>query len=207
MSFVDIFGWVCAAVGACLSLPQAIRLVRSRTSAGVSLLSWQLMLGAICTWLLHGFLMERANLIAANGVAAATILAVVVMIRRDRNLGLTQTFWPAIVTFAACAAVDIWLGPLAFGIFVIAPQSVAVLAQYRDLRISLDVSGVSGGFLLLSVVVQALWFTWSLLAVEYAVMAAASITMVLCLANLVLYLLRVSGTLPAKPVAATTMTP
>lgn len=207
MSFVDLFGWVCAAVGATLSLPQAIRLVRSRTSAGVSLLSWQLTLGAISTWLLHGFLMERANLIAANGIAAATILAVVIMIRRDRRLGFVETYWPAVATFAACAAVDIWAGALAFGLFVIAPQSVAVLAQYRDLRISIDVSGVSGGFLLLSVIVQALWFTWSLLAIEYAVMAAASITMVLCLANLALYLLRVTGTLAAKPVAPSTMTP
>lgn len=40
---IEAFGWVAAALGVASSLPQLVRILRSGTSAGVSLTLWQLM--------------------------------------------------------------------------------------------------------------------------------------------------------------------
>ena len=50
MVLVEIWGWVCGIASGLSALPQLSRLLKARTSAGLSLLSWQLNAGVLWGW-------------------------------------------------------------------------------------------------------------------------------------------------------------
>ena len=187
---VGIFGWVAGVVGMVSGLPQLVRIFQARTSTGVSLLMWQLTLAAMTAWSCHGIHVARLNLQMPNMVLGLTSAAVVVMICRDRG---QEVITRLVLPFAAGGALfwaDLSFGPVVFGILVSIPLSVGQIAQFRDLRRDADVSGVSGGFLLVNLTVQALWLVWALLAGEYAVAACATVLTVLTGMNVGCYISR-----------------
>lgn len=76
-----------------LSVPQVVRLLVGRTSAGVSLLLWQLLLGAGIGWTIHGVVSGHLNLVVPNVISVLLSTAVLAMIARDRRLPAGRV-WP-----------------------------------------------------------------------------------------------------------------
>ena len=197
MTFLDTWGWVCALAGTLAALPQVLRLLRVRTSAGLSLLLWQLNLGAGIGWVVHGIAGGYANVTVPNVVISLTNVLILLLIQRDRGLSV-RAVWPlGLAVAAACIAIELTLPSGAFGLFVLVPHSVGLLAQTRDLLRSPDLTGVSPVFLVAVASIQYLWFVWGVLVGDLSVVICASVLAVLGTVNLALYAVRSRRSAPS----------
>ncbi len=183
MTPIDLLGWVAAAFGMASTLPQLVRLLRVRRTEGLSLSLFQLNAAASAAWAFHGFMVRQPQLQWPNLVVLVLSLAVVVLITRDRG----QSFWatqiiPTIVV-VALIGVDVWRGPVLFGILVALPFAVGVVAQWRSMHRSASLTGVSPVYLLVLFLTEALWFTWGVLVWELAITVSAATMGTLCAAN------------------------
>lgn len=187
-----MLGWAAAAAGSALSIPQLVRILRERTSAGLSLLMWQLNLAVGLGWTHHGFLVDRPNVWAPNIVMAVFSVLIVRLVVRDRGLGPFTWALPLVLA-AGLVGIDLGLGAIVYGVATAIPQVVGAAAQLVDVVRSIDIRGISPAFLVGSVVVQGLWFTWSLLAGEASITVAASATGSVVGTTLVWWVLRRTG--------------
>lgn len=193
MSAVDAIGWTAALVGIVLGLPQLVRLARTRSTAGLSLLGWQAILVLNIIWGVHGIRIAQPNMILTNLCGLLTTSAVLVLMTRDRGLRLLPVVLPALAGAGVLVAVDLLFGSTAFGVVSLIPAVLANLGQIVEVVRSEDVSGVSPVFLGLGLFNQILWLTWAIL-LEEASARISSLMLVLMIAfNLVWYILRRRG--------------
>ena len=185
-----VLGWVAAIVGSAISVPQLVRLLRARTSAGLSLLMWQLMVAVGLGWTSHGIMVAKANLIVPNVLTFVSAALVVRLIVKDRGIGPLHAWTLPIVLGGALAGVDILWGAVVYGIATSVPQVIGALAQLVDVVRCPDISGVSPWFLLLNLTIQGLWVWWSLLVDEKAITVAGTSTGAVALATLLWYVAR-----------------
>ncbi|HEY5847872.1 MAG TPA: PQ-loop domain-containing transporter [Microlunatus sp.] len=188
--FTETLGWVAAVVGTLVALPQVIRLLRSGTAAGISLLAWQATLGANIAWSAHGFAVGHLNILLPNLLCLIYSFVVLSQLRRHRGLGWLRTLGPAVLLGLVTFGLDVTVGTVAFAIAAFLPSAVAQLAQLHALIIAANIRGVSLTFLVASVVNQALWVSWSVLANETSVTLVATSLGSLMALNLVVGLLR-----------------
>jgi uncharacterized protein with PQ loop repeat len=188
--FVQILGWIAALVGACVSLPQVIRLLRVRTTAGVSELTWQLVFGVNLAWITHGVITHHANIVVHNALFASCTSTILILVHRDRGTGLWKLFSPGILVAGLMVSVDVLAGPVAFAVTAFLPAAVSQLAQLRSLVVSHSIHGVSLMWLACNVINQAIWFTWSVLVHEVSVTLVAIGMGTLMTVNLILGTLR-----------------
>ncbi|MVA77610.1 hypothetical protein GC722_16530 [Auraticoccus sp. F435] len=190
---VLVLGWVAAAIGMLSATPQLLRLLRSRSSDGCSLVLWQLSVGGAVSWTGHGVLVGSANMAFPNVVLGALALAIVLMICADRGLRRL----PVLAVSAGIAAVglttDLVLGPVAFAVVAFASGVVGVGAQLREIATGTALEGISAPYLVIAVAMQLLWGSWALLAQEVSTLLVASAMGVFCLLNLIWFLLRRAG--------------
>ncbi|CAI9411458.1 MULTISPECIES: SemiSWEET family sugar transporter [Aestuariimicrobium] len=192
MSAFEIYGWTIALISSVSAVPQLLRILRSRTSAGASLVMWQITAAITGTWLVHGSLTGAYNLVLANGIACLMSVLILWFVRRDRTLSLLRTFGVPALGIAALVATDLW-NPLVFGAFISIPQFIGGVAQFLDLLRCRDIRGVSVGFLAWQVAVQVFWFVWGLWGGDVAIQIAAGSFFVICLLNFIWWLLRRFG--------------
>lgn len=183
MAPIDLLGWVAAAFGMGSTLPQLLRLLRVRRTEGLSLSLFQLNAAASAAWAFHGFMVRQPQLQWPNLVVLFLSLAVVLLITRDRN----QSFWatqivPAVVVIALMG-VDVWLGPVVFGILVALPYAIGVLSQLQSMHRARSLSGVSPVYLFVLFLVEGLWLVWGLLVWELAITVSAAVMGSLCAAT------------------------
>jgi MtN3 and saliva related transmembrane protein len=77
MQWSDFFGYMAAAITTLCWLPQAIYIIRTKETAGVSALSYGgFALGIMC-WLVYGIMIESWPIIAANTVTL--LLALIIL--------------------------------------------------------------------------------------------------------------------------------
>lgn len=188
--FWDLWGWVAASFGMASGLPQIIRLLRERSSAGVSLRLWQLNMAAFMGWTFHGVRVGHPQMQYPNGFLVLCSLLVLRMIVKDRGLKLVPRLVLPLGLFAVLAAVDVWLGAVAFGFAVAAPLVLGQVAQLREMMTAADLSGVSPFYLVIGLVVQALWVIWSIPTHERSIFVCGSLLGTLCFVNLVYWLYR-----------------
>src|ERR1051325_5090450 len=89
-SWFEIFGLI----GACLTtfsfLPQAIRILRSRSARDVSLVMYLMMTCGSCMWLVYGLFLGSLSLILSNAVGLLLVGSVLALKLQDmwrpRNL-------------------------------------------------------------------------------------------------------------------------
>ena len=162
-------GWVAAVLAATVALPQVVRLIRARTSAGISLTAWRLTFAANLAWSMHGVHTGHLNVTLPNLVFASLSFTILFQLRRDRGLGWLATFLPSAVLALTAFGSDLALGPVAFAVAAGVPSILAQLMQFRELVVAPRIGGVSLPFLGLNVVNQILWFTWSLQVGELSV--------------------------------------
>ena len=69
-----------------MSLPQIARIVRDRSAAGVSLLTWTLFVLAGTGWLSYGLILQAPAIIVGNlTFISTTVTVVVLLLRRQRS--------------------------------------------------------------------------------------------------------------------------
>lgn len=192
-----IIGWLATTVAMLLAVPQIVRLVRTKYNTdGLSLVLWQALLTINLSWLVHGCLINAANMVVTNLVGLASTTTIIVMISCARGLNLAKVVAPGIGGAVALVGVELWLGPAAFGIAALIPAVISNSGQTVELARAPRVTGVAPLFLVGGVVNQALWFAWSILAGDPGTMITAPITGVIALVNLVWWALRKAGMRP-----------
>jgi len=164
--FVVALGWFAAALAATVAIPQVIKLLRNRTTAGISLTAWRLTLAANVAWTGHGFVAGHANIWLPNLMFMVCSLIILNQLRRDRALSWVATFGPSLVLGLTTLGLDVSYGPVVFAIAAGLPSVIAQMLQFQELVVAPRISGVSLPFLALNWVNQALWFSWALLVGE-----------------------------------------
>ncbi|MCW2803585.1 MAG: hypothetical protein JWN06_1802 [Propionibacteriaceae bacterium] len=196
--FVEALGWAAAAWGASVALPQVVRLLRTRTTAGVSLISWQLAIGGNIAWTSHGFATGHANVWLPNLIMFCCSVTILLQMRRDRGVPLLSLFGPGLLLGLVTLGIDLTLGPVPFAIAAFLPSAFSQLAQLHDLVVAPNIRGVSLPFLIMNVFNQCLWFGWSMLASEISVTMCASALGAMMTTNMVWALLRRRGVVRAR---------
>jgi MtN3 and saliva related transmembrane protein len=76
MHWSDFFGFVAATITTLCWLPQAAHIIRTKETAGISLLTYgSFALGILC-WLIYGVMIASLPIIAANTVTLLLVLAI-----------------------------------------------------------------------------------------------------------------------------------
>lgn len=190
---LEVWGWACAIVGAFLSVPQVIRLLRERTSAGLSVRTWQLNVAISLGWTLHGLRSGYANMLASNAIMAALAIAVLVMIQRDRSLSARTAWAFPILAFGVLTGMELLTTPLLFGLVILIPQLYAQVSQTIELVRAPDLSGLSTTFFAVGAVLPTMWFLWGVGAGDVSVLVTAAATALVCWFNLAWLLARTQG--------------
>lgn len=196
MTVEFIVGWVACLVAMMLGVPQIVRLLRTRSTDGLSLLLWQAMLAINLGWLVHGLRIDAVNMVVTNLVGGTTTLVIQILIIRARKLQAWRVMLPGLLGAAALVAVDVGLGSAAFGIAAVIPAVLANAGQTVALVRSPLITGVSPLFLTGQVLNQALWFSWALLVIDHGTMITAPVTGVIALVNVIWWTLRKGGLRP-----------
>lgn len=187
---VVFWGWVCALAGSVASMPQVVRLLRSGRSEGISLLMWQLLLGAGIGWTAHGLTVGHLNLVVPNLISSVLAMMVLLMLQRDRGLRPVSV-WPLALAVGAAAIAVEQVGSSAwFGIAAIFPVAVGMISQTRDLVRAPDISGISGLYTLGAVGLQAMWLSWAFLAGDISTQICSTAIGLIAVVNSTLWLQR-----------------
>lgn len=197
MTAFEIYGWACAILSAGVSLPQLVKLFKAKTSAGLSLLLWQLTFAVAAAWVFHGTRLGSWNLVVANGIMFVGCCLLLWLIGRDRKLNVLQVMSLPVALTAVLFVLDL-KAALAFSLAISAAQLIGAFAQMIDLLKAADIRGVSPGFLAYSVFVNVIWLIWGLWGGDRAIQFAAGSLGTVALINLVLWLLRRSGALKPR---------
>lgn len=191
--------WACAVGGTALAVPQFARIIRRHSSAGVSLVAWQLWCTIGAAWAVHGAIGGSFGMFLPNAASAVLSTLIIAMIVRDRKLSLVDACTLPLIVATAAIALRIGVGPVAFSIFMLVPQAVAVLGQLADLVRSDDLAGVSGAYLHSAVAMQALWLSYGIFGNDVACTISSIMMIILVATNLVIFALRWHGRLTAHP--------
>ncbi len=199
--FVDFLGWAAAASLAAVALPQAIKLLRSKTIAGISPSAWQIMLGVNLSWSAHGVFTHHPNIWVPNLIFLCCSTTILIQLARHGVRSVPRLFLPGVTLGSLTFALDVVAGPIVFALAAVVPSATAQLAQLRQLILAPSIRGVSMPFLVLNVVNQCLWVSWAVLAHERSVMLVASCIGSLMTVNLVWATLRRLGVVRTRSAA------
>ena len=195
---VVALGWAAATLASIVAIPQVVKLLRSGTTAGISLTAWRLTLAGNIAWTGHGVVSGHLNIVLPNFLFLLCSLTILLQLRRERGLGWILTFGPSLVLGLVNLGINVSFGPLAFAIAAGIPSICAQFMQFHELFLVPRISGVSLPFLAMNTVNQAFWLGWALLVDEQSIMLAASVMGVLMGVNLTWCLLRRRGVVRAR---------
>ena len=195
---VAALGWIAAALASFVAIPQVVKLLRTRTTAGLSLTAWRLTLAANIAWMSHGVVVGHANIWLPNLIFMLCTLTILNQLRRDRALSWSVTFGPSLVLGLTTLSIDVLYGPVAFAIAAGLPSVTSQILQFHELVLAPRISAVSLPFLALNTVNQALWLGWGLLAGEQSITMVASAMGILMGVNLLWCVLRRTGVVRAR---------
>ena len=158
---IELIGFIAAAVGAWISLPQAIRAVRHGT-AGVSPATFQL-LGAVgAMWLIYGVARDYVPAIPSNFIQLGACCVVLVQCLRQKNLRLLDAFGTGGASVLLGIVVLMSAGTSWFGWYVVVITIGLRLPQLRAAAASPDVSGISTATWTAAVCSNALWCVYGI---------------------------------------------
>lgn len=190
-----VVGWVAAALSCFISAPQLVRILRARTTSGVSVLSWQLALGGNLTWGMYGLTHGNLNQWLPNVALVTVTLVILSLFHRHVGTPWLVLLTPGLVIGATTTTLDHTVGTLAYSIAAFLPAATSLVSQLKVTLTSVDVRGLSVGNQWIGLANQSTWLVWALLIRERSVLMVGSASLVLILANLSMALLRTSGTM------------
>jgi uncharacterized protein with PQ loop repeat len=167
-------GYLGAALGVAMVVPQIVRTLRDRTTPGVSALSWGLTALACTTWLLYGIRAAELPQIPGNVLLASGSALIVLLVPSAAGLSarVVGLLVPALVLSAfAALAPTVAIGVAAFGMAVVSgvPQTVRSLNRRGD-----KISAVSLPSWLLRVASQASWLFFGIVIHDFTVVMSAT---------------------------------
>ncbi len=171
----DAAGYLGAALGVAMVVPQIVRTLRNPSVPGVSALSWALTALSCLTWLLYGVRADEipqipGNVLMVSG-AAVIVLAVPSSVRRPvRAVGFGL---PALVLVGlAIVLPPTAIGFVGFGIGLVStlPQTIRSLTRPAG-----DPSAVSVATWALQGISQASWLAYALVRHDLTVSISASV--------------------------------
>lgn len=193
MTAAEIVGWAGALTAISIGIPQVVRLIRTRSTAGVSLVTWQAVLALNIGWGVHGLLLDALNMVVSNAFSVIASLMVLGLIRRERHRGPLSLLMPSGMIAAVMIAVDLALGSTWFGAVAVVVSLVANAGQGISLVRSVSIAGVAPGFLVAQLLNQLLWLAWALLVADSGTLISSASTGLVASFNLVWWLLRRFG--------------
>lgn len=196
MTSVEILGWAAAVAAVAIGVPQAFRLLRTRSTAGLSVMMWQVILGLNLGWFVHGVVIDALNMIVPNAFSAVVSVTVLLLIRRERRLNPLTLFLVSGLVAAVMVAADLVLGSTGFGVVALLGSLIANTGQAIKLVHSPDISGVSPGYLLAQLVNQVLWLAWARLVEDSGTLISTVSTGLIVLFSSVWWLMRRFGLRP-----------
>jgi uncharacterized protein with PQ loop repeat len=196
--FLEVLGWAAAVFLAAVALPQVIKLLRTRTIAGISPSAWQIVVGANLAWTAHGLFTNHPNIWVPNLIFLACSTTILIQLARHGGRSAARLFLPGMTLGSVTFTLDVAAGPVVFAVAAVIPSATAQLAQLRELIIAPSINGVSMPFLTMNVANQCLWASWALLANEKSVTIASLCIGSLMTANLAWATLRRLGVVRAR---------
>lgn len=195
LEFAAIVGWIAAVLSCFISAPQLVRILRTRTTSGVSILAWQLALGGNLTWGVYGFTHGNPNQWIPNVGLVTITLIILGLFHQHLGTPWVTLLAPGVVIAVATTALDHTAGTIAYSIAAFLPTAISLISQFKVTATSEDVEGLSLGNQWIVFVNQSAWVLWAVLIDERSVLLVGSASLVLMFANLAMALLRSSGTL------------
>jgi uncharacterized protein with PQ loop repeat len=196
-------GYLGAALGVVMVVPQIARIVRHPALSGVSPLSWSLTSMACLNWLIYGVRTDAAPQIPGNVLLVSGALVVVLLIQhsvsRARRAALLVATNAVLVMIALIIPADT-VGYFAFGIGLFAglPQLADSIANWRG-HIN---SGVSVSAWALRIGSQSCWLAYAIGTSDLAVGISACVVLSTAVAMVFLELAARSASLAAAREAA-----
>ena len=168
MASTAVFVVIGTAIGLVRALPQLIRLLRTRNVHGVSADSAGTISVVSAAWATYGVLTGQAAVALASGATSLMFaLVAVVALRLGRRLGDLRTtpVWLAVLALGGAVG-----GAAGLGLLLPVSVLVANVPQLRVAWREQDLSGLSLGTWILSVLEAAVWGTYGLLAGDLAIL-------------------------------------
>jgi uncharacterized protein with PQ loop repeat len=168
-------GYLGAALGVSMVVPQIVRTFRNRALPGVSAMSWALTALACTSWLLYGLRTDEVPQVPGNVllVSGAVVIVLAVPSATSVPVRAMRLAGPALaIAGLAVVLPSAGLGFLAFaiGLFSALPQTIRSLR-----RRSQDASAVSVLAWVLRVASQACWLIYAVALHDIAVTVSASV--------------------------------
>lgn len=187
---IVLLGWLAAIVGCCISIPQLLRILRTRNLAGISVTTWQLTFGVNLAWTAHGVIVGLANMWLPNAVLALWTLLILRTFHMVAGVGWHRLVGPGLALGMVATLIDHAVGPVAFAVAAAIPSIVSLMAQLSTLIRSADLSGVSPAFYVINMTNQAIWLVWAVLTAERAVLISGTMAGALWVVSVVWLALR-----------------
>ncbi|HIT77086.1 MAG TPA: hypothetical protein IAA98_16020 [Candidatus Avipropionibacterium avicola] len=187
---IVLLGWLAAIVGCCISIPQLLRIVRTRNLSGISVTTWQLTLGINLAWTAHGVIADLTNMWLPNAILALWTLLILRTFHTVAGVDWFRLLGPGVGIGVLASAIDLTVGPVGFAIAAAVPSIVSLLTQLSSLVRSSDITGASPAFYVVNVTNQGIWLVWAVLTAEHAVMISGAMAGALWVISVVWLALR-----------------
>jgi uncharacterized protein with PQ loop repeat len=196
-------GYLGAALGMGMVVPQIARTLRNRAMPGVSALSWSLTAISCSTWLLYGVRARELPQIPGNVVIVSGAILIALLVPSATTLKTRAVRLGALLAAVGCVAAvapPTMLGLLAFAIGLVSSWPQLITSLTRPVHVP---SAVSISAWLMRCASQAAWLFYALVLNDLAVTIAATVTLTSALVILAVELKR----RPAATSVAPTGTP
>lgn len=173
---LGLFGLLIGAFSVSCSVPQALRMLRTRNTCGVSLGSTLMAAACSCAWVLYGFLaadtaQEVTNLAAA--VTAFAVLAVLVA-HLPRPAAVRRAVRGLAASAAAVGGCYLAGGVAAVSVLAVCGSVARSLPQVREALSGAPLAGLSPAACAMTVASCVLWTVYGLAAGDVAVTVSSA---------------------------------
>jgi uncharacterized protein with PQ loop repeat len=175
---LTLLGYLGAAIGVCVVIPQIARILRNPDTPGVSAVTWGMTTLACLLWLSYGLRMHEApqvpgNIVLIMGAAAITLLVPNEWSVRRRATTLASVVVGTLLVLSQVPAT--WVGYAAFllAVFSVWPQVIESVGTYR----AGATSAVSVGSMSLRIGSQVCWLSYAIGTSDRAVTLAATMAL------------------------------
>lgn len=193
MTATDAFGWLAVVLQTTMSLPQLVRLIRTRNVEGVSLTAWRAILALNLAWTVHGIRIHQLPLVVTNALGPLTTVPIIYLLARASQRRIIPTLLPSVVLAGVAIGIDVLFGSAAYGVAGVSLAVVSNVGQSLELIRAPHVRGVATLFVVLAMVNQLAWLCWALLIADPGSTISAICMGSMAAFNLLWYVLRRLG--------------
>lgn len=188
-----LIGWAATVVGALLGAPQLVRLIRTRSVDGLSLVAWQAMLTVGLSWMVHGVRIGQPPQVVVSATSLVSTVPILVLMAHALHRRLLRVLLPGLIGAAAMIVVDHFLGSMVYGLVAIIPAVISNAGQSVQFVRAPSVLGVSTVFVVMACLNQCLWAAWATMIGDPGSMIAVVTALLITSFNLFWYSLRRLG--------------